>query len=109
MLDGRRVTYTGLEPLTNEGDAADVEFTLTTGADEALLEDLGGGNLRLTSQNGTLEVTTFIAPGPAGSITINAAGGNDVISVGNLSGSFTGRLRINTGNGRWTGWCCCPA
>ncbi|HEX6961038.1 MAG TPA: right-handed parallel beta-helix repeat-containing protein, partial [Lacipirellula sp.] len=63
------INYTGLEPvLVNVGTVEDAEFNLPAGSD-AVLEDAGGGSLRLRSPSGDFEDTTF--PAPADSLTIN--------------------------------------
>jgi hypothetical protein len=81
------INYTGLEPLFNYGTVTDVEFRLSGLADEAVLEDAGGGFLRLRSTSGTFETTTFTTP--TGSLKVFGGDGNDTITVAALSGSFT--------------------
>ena len=99
-VDGKTIEYTGLEPvLINSGSAASAVFTLTPSADTAVLEDAGGGQLRLRSTAAvpTFEDTTFTAP--TTSLTINLGAGADHLTVAGL-GSFAGLLIIiNGGDG----------
>ena len=96
----RTITYRNLEPLVNTGTVADLEFTLSGVNDNAVLEDLGGGLLRLRSTDAvpTFESTTFAAP--TNSLTIHGGDGNDFITIGALGGGFTlnveGDLGTNT-------------
>ena len=95
VVDGRTIVYTGLEPvLIDSGTAGNAEFTLTTGDDEAVLEDGGVGQLRIHSVNGTFEDTTFTTP--AGSLTINLGAGDDKLTISAITG-FTGTLTIHGG------------
>src|SRR5439155_1767277 len=74
-------------------------FTLTGGADTAVLEDGAAGKLRLRSVNGTFEDTEFTTP--TSTLTINLAGGDDTLTISPLTG-FTGMLTINGGSGNDT-------
>jgi len=84
-LDGGGVTatysYTGLDPISNTGTATNIIFNLPGTSDNIVLQDLGGGNSQLSSPDGTFETTTFANPAAGGSVTINAGGGNDNISI----------------------------
>ncbi|MDF1754815.1 MAG: autotransporter-associated beta strand repeat-containing protein [Verrucomicrobiales bacterium] len=95
-LDGDNVSdlsYTGLEPvIIQSGTATDFIFNLPAGADQAQLSDIGGGNLRLESLNGTFESTDF-AP-PSGSITINGGTG-DLLTVMNNVNLGTATFEVN--------------
>ncbi len=84
----RTIAYRNLEPVVNTGTVADAEFILSSAADRAVLEDLGGGLLRLRSTDAapTFEATTFSAP--TSSLTIHGGDGDDVLTVGALGGSF---------------------
>ena len=73
------ITYTGLEPITFTGTGADMEFTLTAGADDATLTDNGDGTLTLSGA--TFEDTTFTAP--TNSLTIHGDGDSDILTVAN--------------------------
>jgi hypothetical protein len=92
------ITYRNLEPIVNTGTAANIELILSGSNDDAVLEDLGGGMLRLRSSNAllpTFEATTFAAP--TSSLTVRGGAGNDTITVTPLSGAFT--LSIDGGVG----------
>jgi autotransporter-associated beta strand protein len=90
------VTYTGLEPITNSGSAADVVFNLPAGTSSvATLSDLGGGSSRLAS-GGTFEQTDFA--NPTGSVTITGGSLNDFIGVNALAANYPS-LTINGGQG----------
>ena len=92
------ITYRNLEPIVNTGTAANIELNLSGSNDDAVLEDLGGGMLRLRSSNAllpTFEATTFAAP--TSSLTVRGGAGNDTFTVTPLSGAFT--LSIDGGAG----------
>lgn len=92
------ITYRNLEPVSNSGTATSIQLVLSSVDDNAVLEDVGGGQLRLRSFNGaspTFEATTFTAP--TGSLTVNGGAGNDTITVTPLSGSFA--LSVDGGAG----------
>lgn len=92
------ITYRNLEPVSNSGTATNIELVLSSVDDNAVLEDVGGGQLRLRSFNGaspTFEATTFTAP--TGSLTVRGGAGNDTITVTPLSGAFT--LSVDGGAG----------
>ena len=76
----------GDEPVDMTGSTAtDVILNLPSGADNAQLRDIGGGNLRLESTDTvpTFEQTDFAAP--SGSITINGGAGDTVTVSGALN------------------------
>ncbi len=90
------VTYTGLEPISNSGSAADVIFNLPAGTSTvATLSDLGSGSSRLAS-SGTFEQTDFA--NPSGSVTITGGNLNDFIGVNALAANYPS-LTINGGQG----------
>lgn len=74
------VSYTGLEPITNSGTAADVIFNLPAGPNAATLADDGtGGNTLSRLSGATFEATTFA--NPTGSVTINRGNAADTIAI----------------------------
>ena len=96
------VLYTGLEPiLVNAGTATNFVFNLPGTADDATLQVAANGtDLVLTSNNGTFESTTFDPTG-VDTITINGNGGNDTLTLPDLTGVFLGSnvtLNGNAGN-----------
>jgi CSLREA domain-containing protein len=98
MSNFGKVTYTGLEPISNSGTATDVIFNLPTAANVATLSDLSLGSSRLAS-TGTFELTDFV--NPSGSVTINGGADNDSISVGALAANYPS-LTINGNEGNDT-------
>lgn len=84
------ITYRNLEPVLNAGTVTDIELVLSASNDDAVLEDAGGGMLRLRSANAaspTFESTTFLAP--TSSLKVRGGAGNDTITVTPLSGAFS--------------------
>ena len=88
-LDGVYLSYIGLEPIVNTGDADNIIFNLPASSDNAELIDLGGGQTRLRSTDAvpTFEQTDFT--NPTGSLTINMGNGNDNLTLGQLAAGFT--------------------
>ncbi|MBX3293625.1 MAG: hypothetical protein KF881_12135, partial [Acidobacteria bacterium] len=85
------INYTGLEPISNTGTAADAIFNLPAGpTDPATLSDLGGGMSRLAGA--TFEDTDFM--NPTGSVSINRGNAADVLVVNALA---TGYPTLNIG------------
>jgi hypothetical protein len=95
-LDGAVINYTGLEPVTTSGTAANIIFNLPAGTVGASLQDdgtAGNGIVQLASTNATFELTTFTAPST--SLTVNAGGGTDTITTAaSFSGDFKAKLVI---------------
>jgi len=96
-LDDTAITYSGLEPITYSGTAANMIFNLTGGADQFKLITAESGLMTLDSQNGTFEDTDFAVP--SGSLTINMGGGNDVFTIESLDSTFHGSLIVDGGGG----------
>lgn len=82
------IEYQGLEPIINTGTAADMTFTLSTAADNAVLEQIAPGTLRLRSTDAapTFEATTFAAP--TTSLSIFGNDGADTIRVTPITATF---------------------
>lgn len=97
-LDGLHISYFGLEPV-NVGTATDAVFSLTAGADQAILyaHPTLPGRMVLESTNGGFERIEF--DNPTGSLTINGIGGNDTILVESLSPTFAVPLTVDGGPG----------
>ena len=75
------INFTGIEPITNDGTAADIIFNLPSTDDDASLEDTGiasDGMMSLVSNSTTFATTTFVVP--TSSLTVNAGGGNDTVT-----------------------------
>jgi hypothetical protein len=93
-IGGTTITYTGLEPVTNTGTAANVILAATGGSDTLNLTSDGSGNLVFSGD--TIESTSFADT--ASTVTLNLGGGSDTITITSL-GTFTGDLTIHGGTG----------
>jgi hypothetical protein len=91
------ITYTGLEPVTDNLSAADRIFTFNGGAETITLTDAAGANMTIDSTLG--ESVTFA--NPTASLTINAGTGNDTVTITSVdaNGPFNASLAINGGTG----------
>ncbi len=92
------ITYTGLEPITNDGTPTNIIFNLPDTADATItLADLVAGvTARLDSTVPTFEQTDFAIPAVGGSITINmGATTAQTITVGTLTLNATTDLTID--------------
>jgi hypothetical protein len=88
------VTYTGLEPITNTGTAADVIFNLPAGPTAATLSDDGAsGNTMSRLSGATFETTDFA--NPTGSLTVNRGNVADTLAVNALP-DFNASLTLGT-------------
>lgn len=85
----RTIEYRNLEPVNDFSIAAVKTFTLSASADNAILEELSPGTLRIRSTDAvpTFEATTFTAP--TSSLILKTGNGNDKITVTPLSGTFS--------------------
>ncbi|HXF83080.1 MAG TPA: LEPR-XLL domain-containing protein, partial [bacterium] len=95
-LDGSVIAYDGLEPVDLDADAEDAIFNLTAGADVVVLEDdtdAGDDESRLAVTFG--ESPIFV--NPTATLTINALGGADSITINALDSSFNADVTINAG------------
>ncbi len=95
IVDGgsRLITYTGLEPVTDNLSATDRVFTFNGGAETITLADATGANMTIDSTLG--ESVTFA--NPTGSLTINAGTGDDTVTLTSVDtdGPFGTALTIN--------------
>lgn len=87
------ISYTGLEPITDNLAATDREFTFNGGAETITLSDAAGANMTIDST--ASESVTFAIP--SGSLTINAGSGADTINIEGIDadGPYAGNLTIN--------------
>jgi hypothetical protein len=87
------ISYTGLEPVTDNLSATDRVFDFTGGAETITLTDnvAADGNMRIDSTLG--ELVDFA--NPTTSLTINAGTGDDQITITSVDAGFTGALTIN--------------
>ena len=93
----RFISYSGLEPVSDNLSATDRVFTFTGGSETITLFDiLGGPAMAIDSTLG--EVVTFNSP--TNSLTIDAGTGNDTININGVDiVSFTASLVIHGGTG----------
>lgn len=103
-IAGYLVTYTGLEPVTDNLSATDRIFTFTGGAETVTLADSGAAGDTVSTISSTLgESVAFI--NPTGSLTINLTSGADVLNFGSLDSQeagpapFSANLVINGDGG----------
>ncbi len=92
-FDGLGITYTGLEPITDNGIVANRIFTFTSALDETItLDDTGASDNMINSSIGG-ESVDFL--NPTTSLTINATGGGvDTINWDSLDAAFTASVTI---------------
>ena len=94
------INYTGLEPISNTGTAANVIFNLPGTTDSTIaLSDLGGGMARLQSTVPTFEVTDFAVPTAGGSLTINMGNNDQTLTINSLVLNANTSLVIDGGAG----------
>ena len=87
----RVISYTGLEPITDNLNATDRVFTFTGGAETITLTDAAGANMTIDSTLG--ESITFA--NPTNSLTINAGSGDDTITLSSFDAAFNASLSVN--------------
>ncbi len=89
------ITYTGLEPILDNLNAAVRVFTFLGGAETITLSDDGTANDNMSLIDSTLgESVTF--PNPTAALTINAGSGIDTVNVDGIDGqSVIPNLTIN--------------
>src|SRR5204863_3831550 len=87
-LDDYLLTYTGLEPIVDNSNAATRVFTGSAANDHIRLKDAPGeGEMTIDAVDGMFESITF--PNPTVSLTIDGAAGDDSITIDSLSSAFT--------------------
>ena len=93
IVDGgsRVVTYTGLEPITDNLIATNRVFTFNGGAETIALTDATDANMTIDS---TLSESVTFA-NPTGSLTINAGTGDDIVNITSVDAAFRGAVSIN--------------
>ena len=85
------ISYTGIEPITDNLNATNRVFTFNGGAETISLSDAGGDQLLIDSD--AAESVSFASP--SGTLTINAGTGDDTILVAALGSTLTSGLTIN--------------
>jgi hypothetical protein len=91
------ITYTGVEPITDSLLTTGRDFNYPATSDTIELTDAAGPNQTLTGPSG--RTITFLNPNV--SLTLNAGGGNDVVTLTSIdaNGPFNAALTINGGTG----------
>ena len=89
--DGQVITYTGLEPITDNSNAVNRVFTIDIAGDQRVRlgdDGVAGNDLTTVDSNGTggFEEVTFTSP--TGSLTINAGDGDDTIVLVSVDSAF---------------------
>ena len=94
-LDGQMITFTGLEPITDNLSVTDRVFTYSSADDDIVLNDDGiaGNNISRLSAAGTAESVDFTTP--TGSLTINAGDGEDELSFVATDSMFNVSIAAN--------------
>ena len=72
-LDGTVISYIGLEPVVNAGDAANVVITASGDADTVVLEEISPTQLQVSSINGGFETHVFNKPSTSLRIDLGTA------------------------------------
>ncbi|MCA9447276.1 MAG: hypothetical protein KC931_09165, partial [Candidatus Omnitrophica bacterium] len=91
-LDGSKIEYRGLEPISSTISATNVTLDYGTTTETITVTNAGGGQTSVASTEG--ELTTF--NNPAGTLTINAGGtGGDTVNVQSLDPSYMGAIVLN--------------
>lgn len=89
------INYEGLEPVADNLDATSRVFTFNANAETIVLDDDAGvGNDLGTIDSDFGEIVTFDISSTT-SITINAAGGNDDITVREVDSNYAGTITVN--------------
>ena len=85
------ISYTGLEPVTDNLLADDRVFTFNGGAETIALTDAAGASMTIDSTLG--ESVTFA--NPTSSLTINAGTGNDIVTITSVDAAYRAALTIS--------------
>ena len=96
-LDGVTVTYSGLEPVSDESVSASRVFMGTASGESIRLADDGtaGNGLSRIDDNGTGAFESITFRNPTVSLTIDAGGGDDTILLGGLDSLFAASVTVN--------------
>ena len=94
--DQRTVSYTGLEPISDNLAATDRVFDFGTAADDVTLSDGvvasdGVSRIQSVSSSETVDFAT-----PTNSLTINTGVGNDSVTLVGVDATFAGTVNVNT-------------
>ncbi len=100
--DGSVITYTGLEPITDNTDADHREFTISAFGDHdiRLIDDGTPSNGMTTiDSNGSTGFEEITFTNPNVSLTINAGAGDDFVLIDSTDSGMVGELVLNAGGG----------
>ena len=102
---GSIVRYSGVRPVGIDGTISNMVINLASGDgdNQAILEDDGNESNNtsgIRSGNGTFETTTFT--NPATSLTINAGGDGETVTIARPDPSLPGPVNVNAGAGQDT-------
>jgi Ca2+-binding RTX toxin-like protein len=106
-LDGRQVTYDGLEPIGDNLNATHRAFHFVESNDVVTVGDDGiiGNGISRISSVASSETIDFV--NPTGSLTVNAGSGDDTVTLENMDAQFSTSVRFvvngEAGNDRLTG------
>jgi Ca2+-binding RTX toxin-like protein len=97
--DQRTVSYTGLEPISDNLAATDRVFDFGAAADDVTLSDGavasdGVSRIQSVSSSETVDFAT-----PTNSMTINTADGDDNVTLTGVDSTFAGIVTVNTDGG----------
>ncbi len=90
-VDGTTITYTGLEPIVDNLDAANRVFTFT-GANETISLTASGAQSQLDSTLGESVVFSH----PTTSLTINSTNGTDTVNLTSIGSAFSANVTVNS-------------
>ena len=100
-IDGSLITYTGLEPITDEMSAGNRVFTFNGGAETITFSDDGDAGDGESVIDSTLgESVTFA--NPMVSLTINAGDGDDSVDLNSIDSLFAASITVNGDDGNDT-------
>jgi len=102
-LTDTTVSFTGLEPVSNDGTPANLVFNLPVGNNtNVTLSDTGtNADGMMLLAGSTFENTTF-SVAAATTLTINGSSGNDSITVSSVDTTLGGTIILNGGSGNDT-------
>ncbi len=92
------ITYTGLEPITDNLSATNRVFNFNGGTETITLTTAAGANMTISSTLG--ESVTFT--NPTTSLTINAGTGNDNVVLTSVNPAYVGTITVDGGSGNDT-------
>lgn len=93
LIDGTTISYGGLEPITDNLNAANRVFTFN-GGDETIALTASGAQSMLDSTQGESVVFTH----PTASLTINSMFGNDTLNLSSIGAGFNANFSLYTGS-----------